>query len=169
MTGTVDCGGGGTKEQYEEFFRKKDLRAPRGYILPSDQPDFLTAQKFLVALQKAGVIVHRAPAAFTVAGKQYAAGSYVVKTNQSFRAHVLDMFEAQDHPNDFAYPGAPPTRPYDNAGWTLAMQMGVKYDRILDGFDGNFKRLDPLVDRIKPDPTTVAAGSAGWVMSGGFQ
>ena len=26
-----------------------------------------------------------------------------------------------------------PIRPYDNAGWTLAYQMGVKFDRILNG------------------------------------
>ncbi|MBI1809378.1 MAG: peptidase, partial [Gemmatimonadetes bacterium] len=158
-------GGGGTREQYEEFFRKKENRAPRGYIIPSDQADFLTAQKFLVALQKAGILIDRATAGFTVAGKTYPAGSYVVKTNQAFRAHVLDMFEPQDHPNDFPYPGAPPNRPYDNAGWTLAMQMGVKFDRVLDGFDGPFKPLDPLADRIKPDPTTVVASGAGWVLS----
>jgi hypothetical protein len=158
-------GSSATKAQYEEAFKSPALRSPRGYILPSDQPDFLTAEKFLVALQKAGIIVHRATASFTAAGKTYPAGSYVVKSNQAFRAHVLDMFEPQDHPNDFPYPGAAPTRPYDNAGWTLAMQMGVKYDRVLDGFDGPFKRLDPLIDRIKPDPTTVATSGAGWVMS----
>ncbi|MFI5310852.1 MAG: M14 metallopeptidase family protein [Gemmatimonadales bacterium] len=157
-------GGGGTKEQFTEYFRNPANRLPRGYVIPSSQPDFLTAQKFLVSLQKAGIIVHRATSAFTVAGKQYPAGSYVLKTAQAFRAHVLDMFESQDHPNDFAYPGAAPTRPYDNAGWTLAMQMGVKYDRILEGFDGPFKRLDPLIDRIKADPTSVASG-AGWVIT----
>jgi hypothetical protein len=158
-------GGAGTKEQFLELFRNPANRLPRGYIVPGNQPDVLTAQKFLVALQKAGIIVQRATAAFTVAGKQYPAGSYVVKTAQAFRPHVLDMFEPQDHPNDFAYPGASPTPPYDNAGWTLALQMGVKFDRILEGFDGPFKRLDPLTDRIKPDPTAVAAGSAGWLVS----
>ncbi len=156
---------GATREAYVENFRNPAKRAPRGFILPSDQPDFLTAQKFLVALQKAGIIVHRATASFNVGGKQYPSGSYVVKSGQAFRAHVLDMFEPQDHPNDFAYPGAPPSRPYDNAGWTLAMQMGVKFDRILDAFDGPFRRLDPLTDRIKPDPPTVASAGAGWVMS----
>ncbi len=40
------------------------------------------------------------------------------------------MLEPQDHPNDFAYPGAPPTRPYDTTGWTLAYQMGVNFDRL---------------------------------------
>jgi hypothetical protein len=158
-------GGGATREQFVENFRNPANRVPRGFVLPSNQPDFLSAQKFLVALQKAGIIVHRASAAFTAGGKQYPAGSYVVKSNQAFRAHVLDMFEPQDHPNDFAYPGAPPTRPYDNAGYTLAIQMGVKFDRILDAFDGPFTKLDPLTNRIKPDPTTVAAAGAGWVIS----
>ena len=68
----------------------------------------------------------KATAAFPVAGKNYPAGSYVVKTAQAFRPHVLDMFEPQDHPNDFRYPGGPPVPPYDITGWTLAMQMGVQ-------------------------------------------
>ena len=76
-----------------------------------------------------------------LAARRYPAGSFVVKTSQAFRPHVLDMFEPQDHPDDIPYPGAPPTPPYDSAGWTLAFQMGVKFDRILDGFDGPFETL----------------------------
>ena len=83
---------------------------------PADQPDFLTATKFVNALRKVERHGASATAPFTVAGKSYPAGSYVVKTAQAFRPHVLDMFEPQDHPNDFAYPGGPPTPPYDNAG-----------------------------------------------------
>jgi hypothetical protein len=128
----------------------EDLRVPaqrdaRGYIIPADQPDFLTATKFVNALIKNGVTVHRASAEFRVNGKSYPAGSYVVKTAQAFRPQVLDMFEPQDHPDDFAYPGATPTPPYDIAGWTLAFQMAVKFDRILDGFDGPFEKLNAEV------------------------
>ena len=118
--------------KYWEQLHRPDARDPRGYILPPDQPDF-TATRFIQALQKAGVVVHRATAAFTVAGKPYPAGSYVVKAAQAFRPHVRDMFEPQDHPNDFEYPGGPPNRPYDITGYTLAYQMGVRFDRILDG------------------------------------
>ena len=85
-------------------------------------------------------------------GKTYPAGSYVVKTEQAFRPHVIDMFEPQDHPNDFRYPGGPPIPPYDIAGWTLALQMGVEFDRILDGFDGPFVSLDGLLD---PPPGAI--------------
>jgi hypothetical protein len=120
------------------------LRDARGYILSADQPDFLTATKFVDALLKAGVTVQRATAAFAVNGRKYPAGSFVVKTAQAFRPHVLDMFEPQDHPDDIPYPGGPPTPPYDSAGWTLAFQMGVKFDRILDGFDGPFERVSSV-------------------------
>ena len=64
----------------------------------------------------------------------------MVKTAQAYRPHVLDMFEPQDHPNDFAYPGGPPIPPYDATGWTLAYQMGVEFDRIMDGFEAPSRR-----------------------------
>ena len=114
---------------YETVLHDPKFRDPRGYIIPSDQADFLTATKFVNALIKAGVGVMRATAPFAVAGKHYPAGSYVVKTDQAYRAHVLDMFEPQDHPNDFQYAGGPPVPPYDLTGWTLAKQMGLRYHR----------------------------------------
>jgi len=139
----ADAGGSGSAEAgtFERLFRDPRQRDARGYILPSDQPDFLTALKFAGALLESGVTVHRATGIFTVAGKRYPAGSLVVKTAQAFRPHVLDMFEPQEHPHDLAYPGGPPVPPYDNAGWTLAFQMGVKFDRVLEGFDGPFEVL----------------------------
>ena len=153
----------GNRRGYAQRFRDPSLRDARGYILPADQPDFLTATKFVDALLKAGVVVHRATAPFAVAGKSYPSGSFVVKTAQAFRPHVLDMFEPQDHPDDIPYPGGPPTPPYDSAGWTLAFQMGVKFDRILDGFEGPFAR----VDKVSPPPGRVIEHSpaAGYLVS----
>jgi hypothetical protein len=119
-------------------------RDPRGYILPIDQPDFPTATKFVNTLLKNGVTVHRATAAFEVAGKDYAKGSYVVQCAQAFRPYVLDVFEPQNHPHDVAYPGGPPIPPYDIAGWTPAYQMGVQFDRVLDGFSGPFEPIEGL-------------------------
>jgi hypothetical protein len=80
-----------------------------------------------------------------------------VKAAQAFRPHVLDMFEPQDHPDDIPYPGGPPTRPYDSAGWTLAYQMGVRFDRILDGFDGPFEALQG-VQKAAPGRVTGRSG-----------
>ncbi|RYZ16423.1 MAG: peptidase, partial [Sphingobacteriales bacterium] len=139
VTGGSGFGNGGMATKfYDQVLKDPTLRDPRGYIIPADQKDFPTAVKFINALIKSGIAIHKASADFTVAGKKYPAGSYVVKTAQAFRPHVIDMFEPQDHPNDFQYPGGPPVRPYDAAGWTLAYSMGVKFDRVLEGFDGPF-------------------------------
>lgn len=126
---------------YEKVFKDSTLRDARGYIIPAGQRDFPTAVTFLNALIRAGIQVERATADFTVSGKNYPKGSYIVKTAQAFRPHILDMFEPQDHPNDFQYAGGPPIRPYDAAGWTLAFQMGVQFDRILTGFSGPFEKI----------------------------
>jgi hypothetical protein len=149
---------------YKEVLRDPEFRDPRGYIIPSNQPDFPTCTKFVNALIKNGVTVQRATSMFEVAGKTYPAGSYVVKTAQAFRPHILDMFEPQDHPDDFQYPGGPPIPPYDSTGWTLAFQMGIDFDRILDGFDGPFERIEGLA---KPPAGVVpkADGAAGFLLS----
>jgi hypothetical protein len=147
----------GTREDWERILRDPADREPRGFIMPSDQRDFLTAIKFVNTLLYNGVDVHRATSDFTVAGTAYPEGSYVVRADQAFRPHVLDMFEEQQHPNDFAYPGAPPTAPYDNTGWTLAWQMGVEFDRIMEGFDGPFALVE---DVIESPPAGVVAGAS---------
>ena len=148
--------GGGTPMKFWEMLRRPEDRDPRGYILPSTQPDFLTATKFVNALIESGIDIHRATAAFTVGGKSYPAGSYVVKSAQAFRPHVLDMFEPQDYPNDIPYPGGPPRAPYDNAGYSLALQMGIQFDRILEAFNGPFEKVSDVLAR---PAGTVALGS----------
>ena len=149
---------------YASELHNPALRDPRGYIVPSDQPDFATATKFINTLEKNGITIHRATADFDVAGKYYPAGSWVVKTAQAFRPHILDMFEPQDHPNDFRYPGGPPIPPYDVTGYTLAYQMGVKFDRILDGFHGPFEKVSGLQ---KPPAAKILGPSqaAGYLIS----
>jgi hypothetical protein len=67
------------------------------------------------------------------------------------------MFEPQDHPNVIPYPGAPPTPPYDNAGWTLAFQMGIAFDRILEPFSGPFERVTDW--NVRPPSGQVTAGA----------
>ena len=165
---TGDTGGQaarrGVSLKYYEILRNPVNRDPRAYVIPSDQPDFLTATKFVNALIKNGVTIQRATAAFQAGGKSYPAGSFVIKTAQAFRPHVLDMFEPQDHPDDIPYPGGPPTPPYDSAGWTLAYQMGVVFDRFLDGVDGPFENI---TGPAKPPSGTVsnASSAAGFLLS----
>ena len=147
---------------YDQVLRDPAQRDPRGYIIPADQTDLPTAVAFLNSLIKTGVDVDRATRPFTVAGKTYPAGSFVVKTAQAYRPHVLDMFEPQDHPHDLQYPGGPPALPYDATGYTLALQMGVQFDRILDGFEAPTERV---ADVMAPPPGRIeGTGGAGWLI-----
>lgn len=156
--------GGIPVKYYDEVLKDPAGRDARGYIISANQADFATATKFVNALIRTGIQVQKATAEFTVEGKKYPAGSFIVKTAQSFRPHVLDMFEPQDHPNDFPYPGGPPTRPYDAAGWTLAYQMGVQFDRVLNAFDGPFQRI-PYGELQTPVGKIDAAAPAGYTLS----
>ena len=148
---------------FDSVLKNPRFRDARGYIVPSNQPDFPTAIKFINALIRSGVLIHRATTDFTVRGKSYPAGSYIVKTAQAFRPHVMDMFEPQDHPNDFSYPGGPPIRPYDAAGWTLAYSMGVQFDRLLEDFNGPFERIP--YGELQSPKTNLANAGAGYVLN----
>jgi hypothetical protein len=53
------------------------------------------------------------------------AGSYIVFLSQPFRTNVLSLFEPQIYPKRLTATGEA-ERPYDVAGWTLPMQMGVQ-------------------------------------------
>src|SRR4030095_3952333 len=157
------CGAAGVDPLYAAL-TTKDMRDPRGFIIPSSQPDFGSATRFVNALIKTGVTVLRATAPFTVSGKSYPVNSYVVKTAQAFRPHVLDMFEPQDHPDDIHYPGGAPPPPYDSTGYTLAFQMGVRFDRILEGFAGPFERVKEAA-RVPAGRITTSAAPAGYFFS----
>ena len=58
------------------------------------------------------------------------AGSYIVFINQPYRQNVLALFEPQAYPDRTTATGEA-ERPYDVAGWTLPMQMGVQAPAVL--------------------------------------
>ena len=150
-------------QYYEKIYKNPKLRDARGYIIPISQTT--TATNFVNILIKSGIRVEKATTNFKVGDKEYEAGSYVVKTNQAFRPHVIDMFEPQDHPNDFQYPGGPPVRPYDAAGWTPAYTMGLEFDRILEPFDGPFETIPYGEEQKHKGSFTKLAGAVGYTFS----
>jgi hypothetical protein len=150
-------------QYYEKVYKNPKLRDARGYIIPISQTT--TATNFVNILIKSGIRVEKATTNFKVGDKEYEAGSYVVKTNQAFRPHVIDMFEPQDHPNDFQYPGGPPVRPYDAAGWTPAYTMGLEFDRILEPFDGPFETIPYGEEQKHKGLFTKLTGAVGYTFS----
>ena len=153
-------GRGGNTQAYAAVLRDPVRRDPRAFVIPANQPEFAQALDFLQALSFAGIEINKATADFTIGSTNYPKGSFVVRGDQAFRPHVLDMFEPQWHPMDLEYPGGPPKRPYDNAGYTLAFQMGFKFDRILDPF--NALTAPIATEKIVPDPVAFDAKARAW-------
>ncbi len=87
---------------------------PRAFIIPKQQHDDGATRSLLEVLQTGGVEIHDAP------------GAWVVRLDQPYRAHAKDLLEPQRFPAIESFPGGPVERPYDVAGWTLPMQMGVR-------------------------------------------
>ena len=123
---------------------KGEDEPPRAFLVPTDQRDMNTALKLLQILQRGGVKIHRANANFTADGVEYPAETYVVSMAQPFRAHAKDLLEVQHYPRRIPAPGAPPERPYDIAGWTLPLQMGVKVIKVVNAFGADLTLLEKI-------------------------
>lgn len=145
------------KQAIDSLLKNDEYRDPRAYIIAANQENPATTVRFLNALSANGIRIEQAQQPFVHQGKQYPAYSYLIRTNQAFRPHILDMFEAQDHPNDFEYAGGPPIPPYDAAGWTLAYLMHINFDRSYEDVAGNFAVL-PYGETLQPAAQSVAKG-----------
>ena len=105
-------------------------KAPYAFVVPAGQADLGAVERLVDVLRVGRVEVGRATSAFSAGGKSYAAGSYVIRMDQPYRAHAKDLLEVQRFPRMDQYPGGPPERPYDVAGWTLPLQVGVTVAQI---------------------------------------
>jgi len=121
---------------------------PFAWLVPLDQHDPGTAAKMLAILQATGIEIHRATAPFQADGITYPAGTHILYCAQPYRAHLNDMFERQVYPDRSATPGGPAEPPYDIAGWTLPLQMGVRHLAVSQPFEAAAERLD----RVTPPP-----------------
>lgn len=116
--------------------------APYAYVVSAAQHDAPTAERMINILIQQGVEVHRAKSDFTIDGKKYEKGSHVILLAQPYRANVKCLFEAQKYPDRRIFPGGPAEQPYDVAGWTLPMQMGVDYAEAGKRFDANLEKIE---------------------------
>ncbi len=132
---------------------------PLAYLIPAGQGRDEEVAKLVAVLIGQGVEVHRLDSelhagfgpqvlqrtnaaseklgqyrkliAHTSGFHEVPSGSYIVFTAQPQRANVLALFEPQIYPNRVNALGEA-ERPYDVAGWTLPMQMGVEAPAVME-------------------------------------
>ncbi|MFH1572522.1 MAG: M14 metallopeptidase family protein [Acidobacteriota bacterium] len=134
---------------------------PYAIIVPRDQHDNPTAVKMLQTLAYGGVEVHQARSPFGAGGRQYPEGTFVILMAQPFRAYAKDMLEAQVYPQISPGPGLPARPPYDVAGWSLGMQMGVETIFVNEPFQADFQ----LLRQIELPPGRVAGSGPAFILS----
>ena len=111
---------------------------PLAYVIPAGQDGRENVAKLIGMLVAQGVEVqrldkplhqhdrfHKTVTDDGVVGTEIPAGSHIVFLAQPYRANVLALFERQVYPDRRTANGEA-ERPYDVAGWTLPMQMGVE-------------------------------------------
>ncbi len=125
----------GIYQMGRDAIARGDDGSPYAYVIPADQWDDGEARELVDVLRRGGIEIHRASSAFSAAGQRFAEGDYVIRAGQPFRPFLVDMMEPQQYPDRRAYEGGPPIPPYDLAGWTLPLQMGVQVTRIDESFD----------------------------------
>ncbi len=117
---------------------------PYAYVVPAEQWDRSSALDMLRRLDWAGIEVYRAAAGFEAARKTYTTGAYVLPAAQPFRPYLVDLMEPQEYPPIRDNGGKSGERPYDVAGWTLRMSMGVAVDRIDEPFEAPLERVEQI-------------------------
>ena len=127
---------------------KGENEPPRAFLIPTQQRDNHTTLKMLDILQRGGVEIHQANAPFTADGVEYPAETYVVLMSQPFRAHAKDLLEVQRYPERRPSPESPPERPYDIAGWTLPLQMGVRTIAVVHPFEADLSPV-PVLTQVQ--------------------
>jgi hypothetical protein len=127
-----------------DSIEKGERGGPFAYIVPKEQWDSSSAIEMLRRLRWGGIRVHRARAEFEVDGKHYGEGSYVLLASQPFRPYLIDLMEPQQYPKIQEGANGPTKRPYDVAGWTLRMSMGVGVDRVDDPFEIDLEEVDEI-------------------------
>ncbi|WP_420149344.1 M14 family metallopeptidase [Spirosoma sp.] len=131
---------------------------PYAYIIPAEQWDKSEAVNLVNMFRQSGVEIHRATQQFQANNVTYPAGSYIIYGAQAFSPYVVDLMEKQVHPNQRLYPGGPPIPPYDLAGWTLPMQMGVTGAKT----SATFKADTELLKGFAPVVAGQVASGAGY-------
>ncbi len=136
---------------------------PFAWVIPPAQRQPEGVRQLLESLLRTGIKAYRATEAFTADGREYPAGTIVLPCAQPYRNHLKDIMEIQKYPQRFLYPGGPAEPPYDVAGWTAPLQMGVDAVQIEQPFEAEWTEL---TSPPKPEPRTLPRDVPAYVLDG---
>lgn len=132
------------------------------YVIPDAQWNKGEDLELVNLLRLGGIEIERATQSFEADGEAYAAGSFVINVAQPFRPYLEDLLERQDYPDRRLTPDGPPETPYDLAGWTLPLQMGVRVERLDSAIE---VATTPVSEPVRHAPGTVSGSGPLYLFS----
>jgi len=127
-----------------------DTDDPQAFIVTAGQPNAENVSRLLEILMCQGVEVyqmtHELYVKMTPDQPEFhetPLGSFLIFVNQPQKNNVLSLFERQVYP-DRRLPNGDAEAPYDVAGWTLPLQMGVDYMAVW-----SIRDLDKQMNTLK--------------------
>lgn len=123
---------------------------PYAWFVPRDQRDPVAAVELLRRLAFNGIEVSQLTRDVEFEGVAHAAGTWVIPMDQPFAHYVKQLFEVQEYPDLREYPEGPPDQPYDIAGWTLPLQMGVRVVAAQSPLEGLRDAMEPVSGEARP-------------------
>src|SRR5439155_21489447 len=128
------------------------------WLITSDNLDKSAVRRLIDALMGTGVEVHVSKAPFNADGREYPAGTIVLRSDQPYGNYVKDLFELQKFPAD--------EKPYDTCGWTLPLLLGIRRVEVIGPLQAELqlvKAADEALAGFRGDPR--AADSNGELLS----
>ncbi len=129
-----------------------DADDPQGFIVTAGQPNAEAVSRMLEILMAQGIEVYQMTKELNVKMDPKQAdyhevplGSFFIFTRQPQKNNVLALFEKQVYP-DRRLPNGDAEAPYDVAGWTLPLQMGVDYATVWS--INNMEKEMPSLKRV---------------------
>ena len=130
----------------------EETGGPWAYVIPKRQWNQGEDLALANILRIGGIEMARATEGFVANNEEFGAGSFIIRTAQPFRPYLEDLLEKQEYPDRRRTPDGPPEAPYDLAGWTLPMQMGVRVVRVDSAFEAV---AEPVSEAVDQAPGTV--------------
>ena len=132
---------------------------PYAYFVPQRQRDPVAAVEMLRRIAYQDIEVFRLTEDVVVEQQHYPAGTWVIPMDQSGSNFAHSLLSVQKYPDLRQYPDGPPDLPYDQAGWTLPYQFGVRTVAVGSPLEDSVRAAMESV-RVDPVPwdTLDAAG-----------
>ena len=137
-------------EAAERAIRKGKDSAPNAWLMPADNRDPAAVRRLVEALLRGGVEVHVSTGPVAADGRRYPQGTIVIRRDQPYGGYVKDLFDVQ------RYPDSKP--PYDAAGWTLPMLLGVRRVEVMHGLEADLRLVESAEEAVAGFPGDPRAG-----------